>query len=73
MKNIFKFNVTGWHVLASLLVYIFVMNLFFDYIISREMDSLVQLITSFIALVYTSWQIQIITSYINKTIKTKEK
>jgi nitrogen fixation protein FixH len=73
MKNIFKFNVTGWHVLASLLVYIFVMNLFFDYIISREMDSLVQLITSFIALVYTSWQIQIITSYISKTIKTKEK
>ena len=73
MKNIFKFNVTGWHVLASLLVYIFVMNLFFDYIISREMDSLVQLITSFIALVYTSWEIQIITSYINKTIKTKEK
>jgi hypothetical protein len=73
MKNIFKFNVTGWHVLASLLVYIFIMNLFFDYIISREMDSIVQLITSFIALVYTSWEIQIITSYINKTIKTKEK
>jgi hypothetical protein len=73
MKNIFKFNITGWHVLASLFVYVFIMNLFFDYVISREVDSLVQLGASFIALVYTVWQVQIITSYINKTIKTKEK
>jgi hypothetical protein len=73
MKNIFKFNVTGWHVLASLLVYICVMNLYFDYIISREVDALVQIIASFIALGYTSWQLQIIINYIIKTIKTKEK
>jgi nitrogen fixation protein FixH len=73
MKNLFKFNITGWHVLAALLAYIFVMNLFFDYVISREVDSLVQLGASFIALIYTVWQVQIIISYINKTIKTKEK
>jgi hypothetical protein len=73
MKNIFKFNVTGWHVLASLLVYIYVMNLYSDYIISREVDALVQIIASFIALGYTSWQLQIIINYIIKTIKTKEK
>jgi nitrogen fixation protein FixH len=73
MKKFFKFNITGWHVLASLLAYIFIMNLFFDYVISREVDSLVQLGASFIALVYTVWQVQNIISYINKTIKTKEK
>ena len=73
MKKIFKFNITGWHVLALTVVYFFIMNLFFDYVISREVDSLVQLGASFIALVYTVWQIQIIISYINKTIKTKEK
>jgi hypothetical protein len=49
------------------------MNLYFDYIISREVDALVQIIASFIALGYTSWQLQIIINYIIKTIKTKEK
>jgi hypothetical protein len=47
------------------------MNLFFDYIISREVESLVQLGASFIALVYTVWQTQITISYINKQLKSK--
>jgi nitrogen fixation protein FixH len=69
MEKFFKFNITGWHVLATLFVYIFVMNLFFDYVISREVESLVQLGASFIALVYTVWQTQITMSYINKQLK----
>jgi len=73
MKDIFKFKISGWGVLALTIVYVFIMNLFFDYVISREVDSILQLGTSFFALVYSVWQAQIIISYFNKTINTKEK
>jgi hypothetical protein len=71
MKGILK--ITGWSVLALTIVYVFIMNLFFDYVISREVDSILQLGASFFALVYSVWQVQIIISYFTKTIKTKEK
>ena len=73
MKAIFKFKISGWGVLALTIVYVFIMNLFFDYVISREVDSILQLGASFFALVYSVWQVQIIISYFTKTIKTKEK
>ena len=73
MKGIFKFKISGWGVLALTIVYVFIMNLFFDYVISREVDSILQLGASFFALVYSVWQVQIIISYFNKTINTKEK
>jgi hypothetical protein len=73
MKDIFKFKISGWGVLALTIVYVFIMNLFFDYVISREVDSILQLGASFFALVYSVWQVQIIISYFTKPIKTKEK
>jgi hypothetical protein len=73
MKDIFKFKITGWGVLALTIVYVFIMNLFFDYVISREVESILQLGASFLALVYSVWQAQIIISYFNETIKTKKK
>jgi hypothetical protein len=71
MKGILK--ITGWGVLALTIVYVFIMNLFFDYVISREVDSILQLGASFLALVYSVWQAGIIISYFTKTIKTKKK
>jgi hypothetical protein len=73
MKEIFKFRITGWGVLGLTLVWILVMNLFADYVISRPVDSLVQIAASFIALVYSVWQGQIIINYITNTFNTKEK
>ena len=73
MKDIFKFKISGWGVLALTIVYVFIMNLFFDYVISREVDTILQLGASFFALVYSVWQAQIIISYFTKTINTKEK
>lgn len=73
MKEMFKFKITGWGVLGLTLVWILAMNLFADYIISRPVDSLVQIAASFVALVYSVWQGQIIINYINNTFNTKEK
>jgi hypothetical protein len=73
MKEMFKFKITGWGVLGLTLVWILVMNLFADYVISRPVDSLVQIAASFVALVYSVWQGQIIINYINNTFNTKEK
>lgn len=73
MKEMFKFRITGWGVLGLTLIWILVMNLFADYVISRPVDSLVQIAASFVALVYSVWQGQIIINYINNTFNTKEK
>lgn len=73
MKEMFKFKITGWGVLGLTLIWILVMNLFADYVISRPVDSLVQIAASFVALVYSVWQGQIIINYINNTFNTKEK
>lgn len=73
MKEMFKFKITGWGVLGLTLIWILVMNLFADYIISRPVDSVVQIAASFVALVYSVCQGQIIINYINNTFNTKEK
>jgi hypothetical protein len=46
---------------------------YFEYIINREMNEIVQSIASVIALMYTAWQIKLIVNFINKSINTKEK
>jgi hypothetical protein len=58
-----------WVTLALTMLYIFAMDLYFEYIISQEMDSIVQISATFLALFYTVWQIKLIVNQINKLIK----
>ena len=65
-------NLNKWVVLALTFIYIVVMNFYFEYIINREVDSLIQVICTFVALMYTVFQLSLIASSLLKTINKKE-
>ena len=73
MKKYFEFEMKWWGVVLLVIAYMLIINSYFEYIINREMNEIVQLIASVIALMYTAWQINVIVKFINKSIKTKEK
>jgi len=73
MKKYFEFEMKWWGVVLLVIAYMLIINSYFEYIINREMNEIVQSIASVIALMYTAWQINVIVKFINKSIKTKEK
>jgi hypothetical protein len=73
MKKYFEFEMKWWGVVLLVMAYMLIINSYFEYIINREMNEIVQSIASVIALMYTAWQINVIVKFINKSIKTKEK
>lgn len=73
MKEFFKFEMKWWGVVLLSMIYMLIIGSYFEYIINREMNEIVQMIASVIALAYTAWQINVIVNFINKSIKTKEK
>jgi hypothetical protein len=73
MKKYFEFEMKWWGVVLLIMAYMLIINSYFEYIINREMNEIVQSIASVIALMYTAWQINVIVKFINKSIKTKEK
>lgn len=73
MKKYFNFEMKWWGVVLLSMIYMLVIGSYFEYIINREMNEIVQMIASVIALAYTAWQINVIVNFINKSIKTKEK
>jgi hypothetical protein len=68
-----KFELGGWGLLALFVIYFFAIGLYFEYIFNREVDQPVQAGVGVLALVYTTWQVQLLVNYINKITKTKEK
>jgi hypothetical protein len=49
------------------------MNLFFNYVINREVDEILQIGASFIALIYTAFQIKQIVKEVINLFKKEEK
>jgi hypothetical protein len=66
MKEIFKFNQTGSLTLVSVIIYISVATMVGEYIISREVDGFIQLMSITGMLFYTIWQIKYIAKYFIK-------
>lgn len=63
----------GWMVLASTIVFISVLTIMFEYVISREFPAFLQLISLFFMLFYTVFQLKLIGGYfINLFQKEKE-
>jgi hypothetical protein len=73
MKKYFEFEMKWWGVVLLVMAYMLIIGSYFEYIINREMNEIVQSIASVIALMYTAWQIKLIVNFINKSINTKEK
>ena len=66
MKEIFKFEQTGALTLVSVIIYISVATMIFEYIISREMYGIIQIASLTGLLFYTIWQIRYVAKYFIK-------
>jgi hypothetical protein len=71
MKGL-KLSSNGWMVLVSTIIYISVLTMMFEYVISREFPVVLQLVSLFMALFYTVFQLKLIGTYFIKLF-TKEK
>jgi hypothetical protein len=69
----FKVEKLGvWGVIILTTVYFFVMNMFFEYVINREVYPIVQIWAGLIALFYTVLMVRLIVNLINNFIKKEE-
>lgn len=72
MKGWLNLSSNGWLVLASTIVYISVLTMVFEYVISRECPMFLQMITVFFVLFYTVFQLKTIARYFINLLTKKE-
>ena len=65
-----KIKLGAWGIAILTVLYISVLDVFFKFIINREIDGVIQLSASFFVLVYSVWHFKLIINFINK--KTEE-
>ena len=73
MKSWLNLSSNGWLVLASTIVYISILTVIFEYVISREFPVFLQVITVFFGLFYTVFQLKTIAQYVINLFNFKEK
>ena len=67
-----KFMLGGWGVTILTMVYLYVIGLFTEYIISREVMKEVQMVLALGVLVYTYYMLKLIYIFIHNNLKEKE-
>lgn len=67
-----KFMLSWWGVSILTIVYLYLIELFTEYIISREVASEIQIVLTFGVLVYTYYMLKLIYNFIYNNLK-KEK
>lgn len=72
MKGWLNLSSNGWLVLASTIIYISVLTMVFEYVISRECPMFLQMITVFFVLFYTVFQLKTIARYFINLLTKKE-
>lgn len=73
MKSWLNLSSNGWLVLATTIVYISVLTIMFEYVISREFPMFLQMTSVFFGLFYTVFQLKIIAQYVINLFNFKEK
>jgi len=64
-----KFMLGGWGVTILTMVYLYVIGLFTEYIVSREVMKEVQMVLALGVLVYTYYMLKLIYIFINNNLK----
>jgi ABC-type sugar transport system permease subunit len=62
-----------WGVIILTTIYLYLMNLYFEYIINREVASEIQIVVSLVALAYTIFQVKLIVKKAVSLFKKEEK
>lgn len=72
MKNETKLKLQNpWLVLASTMVYLLIMDLYFHYCINNEIEIVLQTAATLLAIYYTWWQLKLIVTTIIELITNK--
>jgi hypothetical protein len=66
-----KTKLGPWAVVALTFIYIFIMTIYFEYFINRNCDTLLQLTVTFLALVFTVFQVRLIINQLTNFINSK--
>jgi hypothetical protein len=61
-----------WGVIILTMIYLIVINTFFEYVINREVNSVIQIVAVLVALVYTVFTLKLIVSLVYNFIKKEE-
>ena len=70
----FKVEKLGiWGVVILTIIYLLVMNVFFEYVINSEVDLILQAGGSVIALMYTVFMVRLVVNKLYNELKKKEK
>ena len=67
-----NFMLGGWGVTILTMVYLYVIGLFTEYIVSREVMKEVQMVLALGVLVYTYYMLKLIYIFINNNLKEKQ-
>jgi hypothetical protein len=62
-----------WGVIILTTIYLYLMNMYFEYILSREVVMEIQIVVGLIALAYTVFQIKLIVNKLSNSFKKEEK
>jgi hypothetical protein len=71
MKSL-RISSNGWMVLASTIIYISVLTMIFEYVISREFPVFLQIVSMFFLVFYSVFQIKTIGVYVINLLTKKE-
>ena len=67
-----KFMLSWWGVSILTIVYVYLIELFTEYIISREVASEIQIVLTFGVLVYTYYMLKLIYNFIYNSLKQEK-
>ncbi len=62
----------GWMVLASTIIYISILTMIFEYVISREFPMFLQIVSMFFLVFYSVFQMKTIGLYVINLLTNKE-
>ncbi len=65
-------NLGLWTIIGMIMVYILLMNLFFEYVINREVPQIIQAAGLLISMAYTVFMIRIIVWNVSRLINIKK-
>lgn len=67
MSKILKFKLNWWGLVGTTIMYIYIISLIFNYVINREVNQILQIGASFLALTHTVFQIKLVVKEITNS------
>jgi hypothetical protein len=66
-----NFKLGKWAVIGLTIIYLFVMTFYFEYFVNRNVNEVLQITVTFLALMYTVFQVRLIINQLTNFINQK--